>query len=132
MMSKQEGAEGREPWTVKEVVKVVVSFVLLGIAVFALSFPAIMFYNSSHYQVRECTVDYANYYEQRTVATSKNLVIHTSDCGTLRYGARVSGGELEALESRINEFRGQRLSFGFGEFQFWSGPRLVYSVEGLD
>lgn len=99
---------------------------------FMLSYPALAYYNSTHYTMRSCTIDHANYYEQRTVATSKNLAIHTTDCGTLEYNARVSGEELQNLETKINGHRGQHLDFGFGKFQFWSGPKMVYTVEGIE
>lgn len=99
---------------------------------FMLSYPALAYYNSTHYTMRSCTIDHANYYEQRTVATSKNLAIHTTDCGTLEYNARVSGEELQSLETKINDYRGQHLEFGFGKFQFWSGPKMVYTVGGIE
>ena len=99
---------------------------------FMLSYPALAYYNSTHNTMRSCTIDHANYYEQRTVATSKNLAIHTTDCGTLEYNARVSGEELQNLETKINDYRGQHLDFGFGQFQFWSGPKMVYTVEGIE
>lgn len=99
---------------------------------FMLSYPALAYYNSTHYTMRSCTIDHANYYEQRTVATSKNLAIHTTDCGTLEYNARVSGEELQSLEMKINDYRGQQLEFGFGQFQFWSGPKMVYTVGGIE
>ncbi|QOW64671.1 hypothetical protein [Rothia terrae] len=99
---------------------------------FMLSTPLISKYNQTHYTMRSCTIDHANYYEQRTVATSKNLAIHTTDCGTLEYNARVSGEELQSLETKINDYRGQQLDFGFGKFQFWSGPKMVYTVGGIE
>lgn len=99
---------------------------------FMLSYPALACYNSTHYTMRSCTIAHANYYEQRTVATSINLAIHTTDYGTLEYKARVSGEELQNLETKINDHRGQQLDSGFGKFQFWSGPKMVYTVEGLE
>lgn len=130
VMSARKKSE--DPWTIKEVVKSAISLVIFAGFLFMLSYPAIAYYNSTHYTMRPCTIEYANYYEQRTVATSVNLAIHTTDCGTLTYKARVSGEELQNLETKINEHRGQELNFGFGQFQFWSGPQMVYSVEGLD
>lgn len=124
--------EDKGPWTVKEVLKVIASLVILAGVLFMLSYPALAYYNSTHYTMRSCTIDHANYYEQRTVATSKNLAIHTTDCGTLEYNARVSGEELQSLETKINGYRGQQLDFGFGQFQFWSGPKMVYTVEGIE
>ena len=70
--------------------------------------------------------------ETRTVITSTQLSIYTSDCGTLEYNARVSGEELQSLETKINDRRGQQLEFGFGKFQFWSGPKMVYTVGGIE
>lgn len=124
--------EDKEPWAVKEILKVIVSLVILAGVLFMASTPLISKYNQTHYTMRSCTIDHANYYEQRTVATSKNLAIHTTDCGTLEYNARVSGEELQSLETKINDYRGQQLDFGFGKFQFWSGPKMVYTVGGIE
>ncbi|QOW64694.1 hypothetical protein [Rothia terrae] len=97
-----------------------------------LSYPALAYYNSTHYTMRSCTVTEATARETRTVTTSTQLSIYTSDCGTLEYNARVSGEEHQSLETKINDRRGQQLEFGFGKFQFWSGPKMVYTVGGIE
>lgn len=128
-MSKQEGA-GRKSWGVYVARLVVV--LILGFVLFMLSTPLISFYNQSHYSVKECTVTEADAWESRTVTTSAHLSIYTSDCGTLVYEVGATSDELERLAERVNEFRGQRLGFGFGDVQLQSNLSTVYSVEGLD
>lgn len=124
--------EDKEPWAVKEILKVIVSLAILAGVLFMASTPLISKYNQTHYTMRSCTVTEATARETRTITTSTKLSIYTSDCGTLVYEISRPGAELERMAEHINEFQGKRLGFGFGDIQLQSNLSTVFKVEGTE
>lgn len=103
--------EDKEPWAVKEILKVIVSLAILAGVLFMASTPLISKYNQTHYTMRSCTVTEATARETRTITTSTKLSIYTSDCGTLVYEISRPGAELERMAEHINDVSRQEARF---------------------